>query len=118
MPDVSNLVHETSTTTGSSDLTVAAVNGKRRFSDAFGTGSETNVYFYFISHQTAAEWERGTGHSSGANTLVRDTIVESSNSNNAVSFSSGTKDVVCDIPAELQMRRGQTTALAFGADMP
>ena len=105
MPVPANLIHETSTTTGTGNLTVAAVNGKVRFSDStygFGTGG-SDVFWYFISNQSAAEWEIGTGHMSGANTLVRDTILFSSNSNNAVNFSAGTKDVTNDIPAANQI---------------
>lgn len=102
MPAVANLVHETSTSTGTGNLTIAAVNGKQRFSDAFGTGSTEDVFYYFISNRAAAEWERGTGHMSDANTLVRDTVEESSNSNSAVDFSAGTKDIANDIPAASQ----------------
>lgn len=104
MPAPKNLIHETSTSTGTGNLTVAAVSGKIRFSDAtygFSTGG-TNVFWYFISHRSAAEWEIGTGHMSDANTLVRDTVTFSSNSNSAVNFGAGTKDVTNDIPAEDQ----------------
>lgn len=104
MPAPANLIHETSTTTGTGNLTVVAVNGKVRFSDStygFGTGG-SDAFWYFISNQAAAEWEIGTGSMSDANTLVRDTILFSSNSNNAVDFSAGTKDVTNDIPAANQ----------------
>src|SRR5690606_10094460 len=105
MPAPANLIHETSTTTGTGNLTVAAVNGKVRFSDStygFGTGG-SDVFWYFISNQAAAEWEIGTGHMSDANKLVRDTVLFSSNSNNAVNFSAGTKDVTNDVPAGERM---------------
>ncbi|MDL1862918.1 hypothetical protein FBR04_18100, partial [Betaproteobacteria bacterium PRO7] len=101
MPAPSDLVHQTSTSTGTGNLTLAAVNGKRTFLTAFGTGG-TNTFDYFISNRDAAEWERGTGHEdSGA--LVRDTVIASSNSNNAVNFSAGTKDITNDIPAGEQV---------------
>jgi hypothetical protein len=106
MPAPQNLIHETSTTTGTGNFTLAAVNGKVRFSNStygFGTGG-SNVFDYFISNQSAAEWERGTGHMSDANTLVRDTVVKSSNSDAAVNFGAGTKDVTNDIPAANQAR--------------
>jgi hypothetical protein len=103
MPAPANLVHETSASTGTGDFTVAAVNGKQRFSTAFGTGVTTDVFDYFISNQAAAEWERGAGHMSDANTLVRDTVLESTNSNAAVDFSAGTKDVTNDVPAGNQV---------------
>lgn len=100
-----DLVHENSTTTGTGNLTLAAVNGKVRFSNStygFGTGATTNVFVYYASNRAAAEWEIGAGHMSDANTLVRDTIYLSSNSNAAVSFSAGTKDVTNDVPSWVQ----------------
>src|SRR5690606_34296724 len=108
MPAPANLIHETSTTTGTGNLTLANINGKNNFNTAFGTGG-SNVFDYFISNQSAAEWERGTGHMSDATTLVRDTVIESTNSNNAVNFSAGTKDVTNDIPAANQIRNENST---------
>lgn len=102
MPAVADLVHETSTSTGTGSFTLAAVDGKQRFSTAFSTGSTTNVFYYFISNRNAAEWEAGTGHMAAATTLVRDTIIASSNANAAVDFTAGTKDVANDIPASIQ----------------
>jgi hypothetical protein len=99
MPNPANLVHQTSTTTGTGNFTLSTVNGKNSFSNAFSTGVTTNVFDYYISNRDAAEWERGTGHMSDATTLVRDTVKESTNSNNAVNFSAGTKDVTNDVPA-------------------
>jgi hypothetical protein len=101
---VKNLIHETSSTTGTGNFTVAAVNGKVRFSDAtygFGTGG-SNVFYYFISNRDAAEWEIGTGSMSATNTLVRDTVLGGSNGTSAVNFSAGTKDAVNDLPASMQ----------------
>ena len=103
MAIVSNLVQETSVTTGTGDLTTVAVNGRRTFNTAFGNGATTNVFYYFVSHQSAAEWEVGTGHMSAATTMVRDTVISSSNADAAVNFSAGTKDVVNDIPGVNQM---------------
>lgn len=102
MPAIGDLVHQSSTSTGTGNLTIAAVNGKRNFGDVFGTGGTTNVFHYYVSNRNAAEWEYGTGHMSDATTLVRDTVVLSSNANAAVSFSAGTLDVVNDYPASMQ----------------
>lgn len=102
MPAPSNLVHESSSSTGTGNFTLNNVNGKRSFNTAFGTGG-TDVFDYFISNRDAAEWERGTGHLSTSSTLVRDTVKESSNAGAAVSFSAGTKDVVNDVPAARQV---------------
>lgn len=108
MPAPGDLVHETSSSTGTGNLTLAAVNGKRRFSDVFGTGG-SNVFDYFISNRDAAEWERGTGSMSDANTLVRNTVIASSNSNSAVNFSAGVKDIANDVPAADQVYNPNAT---------
>jgi len=98
MPAYADLVHQTSTTTGAGNLTLTAVNGKRTFLAAFGTGG-TNTFDYYVSNREAAEWERGTGHET-AGALVRDTVLASSNANAAVAFSAGVKDVTNDQPAD------------------
>lgn len=102
MSRIGNLVQETTTSTGTGNLTVTAANGKRTFNTEFGTGATADVFYYFISHQSAAEWEIGTGHLSAATTFVRDTVIASSNADALVNFSSGTKDVVNDLPAIAQ----------------
>lgn len=112
MPDVDNLVYETSTTTGTGNFTVVAVNGKQRLSDAHGTGG-TDVFWYFISSRSAVEWEVGTGHMSDANTLVRDTVYRSTNSDAAVDFAAGTKDVTNAYPAHYRPREGLTATRDF-----
>jgi len=103
MPAPSDLVHETTTSTGTGNLTVTSESGKRTFNTAFGTGG-SNLFDYFISHRTAAEWEIGTGHLSASTTFVRDTVISSSNANAAVNFSAGTKDVTNDVRATNQAK--------------
>lgn len=115
MPDIANLVHEISTSTGTGDFTLASVNGKQTFNDAFSTGG-SDKFYYFISNRDAAEWEYGTGHMSDATTLVRDTVVESSNSNSLVSFSSGEKDLTNDLPAEKQVSSDDLAVVATSGD--
>lgn len=109
MTTTANLVHQSATTTGTSDFTLSAINGKQSFNTAFGNGVTTNVFYYFISNRGAAEWEVGTGHMSDATTLVRDTVIASTNSNNAVNFSAGQKDVTNDLPAERALTIGRHT---------
>jgi len=91
-------VRETSTTTGTGALTLAgAVVGYQTFSSAIGN---TNTTYYAISNPGVAEWEVGIGtYATSGNTLTRTTIIKSSNSNNAVNFSAGTKDVFVTYPA-------------------
>jgi hypothetical protein len=119
MATIDNLVHETSTSTGTGSLTIANVFGKQSFNTAFSTGS-TDVFYYFISNRSAAEWEVGTGHLSAASTLVRDTVIEGSNGGSLVDFGAGTKDVTCDIVATRQINNlGSNLAFSLadaGAD--
>lgn len=110
MPAPGDLIHQTSSTTGTGNFTVAVVNGKRSFNDEYGTGG-TDVFDYYISSADAAEWERGTGHLSATTTLVRDTVIASSNADAAVNFGAGTKNVTNDIPAAKQVPVGK--AMAF-----
>jgi len=99
---VGDLVQEASTTTGAGNFTTTAVNGRRTFSTVFGTGATTNVFRYYIMSRDAAEWEQGLGHMSAVGTLVRDTIIASSNANAIVTFSAGNKDIVNDMSAAQQ----------------
>lgn len=101
MPQIANLVQQSTTSTGTGQLTLTQLNGRQDFHAAFGPGG-TNVFFYFITHRSAAEWELGTGHMQDTATLARDTVLDSSNGGLAVNFSAGDKDVVNDIPAAYQ----------------
>ena len=92
-------VKETTTSTGTGTINLAgAANTFETFVAGIGT---TNKCFYCISHQTANEFEVGIGTVTDASpdTLSRDTIISSSNSDSAVNLSAGTKDVFCTYPA-------------------
>ena len=92
---VNDRVKETSTTTGTGTFTLAgAVLGFETFSSAIGN---TNTTYYSIVNENG-EFEVGLG-TVGAGTLARTTILSSSNSDAAVNFSAGTKDVFCTLPA-------------------
>ena len=88
-------VQETSSTTGTGTLTLGgAVSGYQTFSSAIGN---TNTTYYAIVNDS--EWEVGLGTVS-AGQLSRDTVLESSNANNLVNFSAGTKYVFCTYAAD------------------
>jgi hypothetical protein len=92
-------VKETTTTTGTGTLDLAgATGGFKSFVAGIGT---TNRTYYAIVGRTTTEFEVGLGTVTDASpdTLSRDRVISSSNSNNKVSFSSGTKDVFCTLPA-------------------
>ena len=115
----SDRVKETSTTTGTGNLTLAgAATGFESFNTAFGTDVR---FFYAIVLQSGSEWEVGQGYLSASTTLVRETILQSSNSDAAVNFSSGTKDVFQTFPgriADQVIPRGRVMALANQNWMP
>ena len=95
---INDRVKETTTTTGTGAISLGgAVTGFETF--AAGIGNSNTVY-YCIAHQTAAEFEVGLGTLDGdSSDLTRTTVISSSNSDSAVDFSAGTKDVFCTIPA-------------------
>ena len=97
---INDRVKETSTTTGTGTFNLAgAETGYESFVSGVGTGNTT---YYAIELNAAGEWEVGIGTvtSGSPNTLSRDTIISSSNSDAAVTFSSGTKNVFCTLPAK------------------
>lgn len=89
-------VKETTTTTSTGTYTLAgAVTGYQAFS-VVGDGNTT---YYTVTDGT--NWEVGIGtYTLSGTTLSRDTILASSNSGNAVSWSAGSKDVFLTYPAE------------------
>lgn len=103
---VANLVWETSTTTGTGDLTTSRNGGYQRGNEAFGTTDLTtsNPWIFIVNRDAAAaEWEMRQTYWSAAGTLKRTGAPTlSSNANAAVNFGAGTKDVMSDIPASLQ----------------
>lgn len=95
---VKDRVKETTATTGTGTLTLAgAATGFQAFS-VLGDGSTT---YYAIYDMFTGAFEVGVGtYTLSGTTLSRDTILESSNSGSAVSFSAGSKDVFVTYPAE------------------
>ena len=102
MSSIANFVQQKTVSTGTGALLLSAVTASRGFASAFGIGGN-DMFFYFIRHRSAPEWEVGTGHMADAATLVRDHVISSSSSGAKVAFSAGEKDVVNDIAAERQM---------------
>ena len=96
---INDRVKETSTTTGTGTFSLAgAATGFETFVAGIAT---TNTTYYTIFNQGTTEWEVGLGTVTDAtpDTLSRDTIISSSNSDSAVDFAGGTKDVFCTLPA-------------------
>lgn len=93
-----NRVKETTTTTGTGDLTLAgAATGYQAFDDAF---TDADMLHYLIEDPATGDWEVGTGTFTAPATLERTAVQASSNANAAVSFGAGTKRVSATVAAE------------------
>jgi hypothetical protein len=106
-----NRVRETTTTTGTGNLTLAgAPAGFRTFSAAFDLNINIEYTIEAVdgSGVPTGDWEVGNGYLSGATTFVRDQVMQSSNSGNLVNFSAGTKNIFCSFSARScrQTQRG------------
>tara|TARA_R100001480_G_scaffold100710_1_gene104504 strand:+ start:286 stop:657 length:372 start_codon:yes stop_codon:yes gene_type:complete len=89
-------VKETTTTTGTGTYTLA---GALTGFEAFSQVGDGNTTYYTCTDGTDFETGIGTFTLSGT-TLARTTILQSSNSDSAVSWSSGTRTIFCTLPAE------------------
>ena len=89
-------VKETSTTTGTGAYTLAgAVTGFESF-NSIGNGNTT-----YYACTLGSDFEVGIGtYTASGTTLARTTILQSSNSDNAVDWGAGTKTLFCTQPAE------------------
>ena len=95
---INDRVKVTSTTTGTGAMALgAAVTGFETFAAGIGN---SNTTYYCIFNQGTTEFEVGLGTLDGSSAnLTRTTVISSSNSDAAVNFASGTKDVFCTLPA-------------------
>ncbi len=95
---VNDRVKETSTTTGTGTFDLAgAVSGFETF--VAGIGSSNTTYYAIVNENGEFEVGLGTVTDAATDTLARTTIISSSNSDSAVNFSAGTKNVFCTLPA-------------------
>jgi len=117
MPRFSDRVKDTTTTTGTGNITLSgtAPTGFKAFATAFVVG---DVVYYCISSSSGSEWEVGYGTLTGSTTLVRTQVLASSNSDALVSLSAGTKDVFCTIPGFFMnagLTKGVVAAINIGS---
>ena len=93
---ISDRVKETTATTGTDTYALGgALTGFETFTANLSNGDTT---YYACTDGTDFEVGLGTFTSSGT-TLARTSILASTNSNNAVSWSAGTKTIFCTLPA-------------------
>ena len=94
---VADRVKETTTTTGTGTVTLAGAEVGFQSFAAIGDGNTT---YYAIVDPSSGDWEVGIGtYTASGTTLSRDTVISSSNSGSAVSFSAGSKDVFVTYPS-------------------
>ena len=95
---INDRVKVTSTTTGTGAMALgAAATGFETFAQGIGNNNTT---YYCIFNQGTSEFEVGLGTLDGTSAnLTRTTVISSSNSDAAVNFAAGTKDVFCTLPA-------------------
>lgn len=99
---LADLTGQSSITIGTGNMVCSPLDGLQQFSAIFGTGTG-NPFPYFISNPSAFEWETGIGYMFDSVNLVRSSVVSSSNSNELVNFSVGTKTISNDLPAAYQV---------------
>ena len=93
-------VKQTSTSTGTGTINLTGTEtGFETFVTGIGDG---NSCFYAIANDGTSEFEVGIGTVTDAatDTLSRTTVISSSNSDNLVNFTAGTKTVFCTYPAK------------------
>ena len=95
---VADRVKETTTSTGTGAITLGGAEPNFRTFSSVLSDADTTYYAIIDDNNLAFEVGLGTYASSG-NTITRTTVLASSNSNNAVNFSAGTKDVFINYPA-------------------
>ena len=110
-------VKETTTTTGTGTINLG---GAQTNFETFVAGiGNSNTTYYAIVHRSSAEFEVGLGTITDASpdTLARTTIISSSNSDSAVNFSAGTKDVFCTLPASKAVFEDASSNVTLPADL-
>jgi hypothetical protein len=116
-------VRDTSVTTGSSGdftLGLAGLNGYSSFASRYATGER--VPYCAVQQSTALnEWEVGWGTMSSTAAIARTNVYASSNSDAAVNFSAGTKDIFVPDPANYLRQTRSASQIMFsilGMDYP
>ena len=96
---VADRVKETTTTPGTAAVSLGGAEPNFRTFASVLSNADTTYYAIIDNNNLAFEVGLGTYATSG-NTITRTTVLSSSNSNSAVNFSAGTKDVILTYPAD------------------
>ena len=106
---LANRVKESSTTTGSGTITLGGATGAyQTFSNALSNGDTT--YYTVVNGDN---WEVGLGTYS-SNTLTRDAVLSSSNSNNKINLN-GSSSVFIAYPSEKSVYKDQNNQVVAGS---
>ena len=113
---INDRVKETTTTTGTGAF---ALGGAVQGFETFGTGiGNSNTTYYAIFNPGTSEFEVGLGTLDGSSAnIARTTVISSSNSDNAVDFTAGTKDIFCTMPASKAVIEDASNNVAIGNDL-
>jgi len=113
---IADRVRETTTTTGTGTITLGgAVSNFETFTANL---SNSDTTYYSIVDNTNGTFEVGLGtFTSSGTTLARTTVIASSNSNSAVNFGSGTKDVFITIPATKMIVKDASGNVSIDGDV-
>lgn len=113
-----NWITQTTTTTGTGNLTLSTVSGYPAFSDEFAAGER--FQYQILDDSTGAPIESGVGYLSGG-ALVRERIeatmvsgVYDNSTPTAVSLAAGTKRVICAVSASSAFAAAPGAALVSG----
>jgi hypothetical protein len=116
---LANWVYQTTTTTGTGDLTLATVTNYSTFADQFAIGQP---FYYEILKSDGTPVEVGIGKLSDSTTLQRIAIIQTmvsgvltSVSPTAVNLGAGTYKVVCAIPANAGIVNAVPAAISNAA---
>jgi hypothetical protein len=115
-------VRENTTTTGTGTIDLGGASAGYQAilgaADDFGTINSGDTIYYLILDQVHGDWEvgRGTVTSGSPNTLSRDVVSASSNSNSLVDFKSGTKFVQLRQPEQYAFTQPGNLVFASPAD--
>ena len=117
MPRLDDRVKDTTTSTGTGDITLSGTppTGFKSFNAAFGL----NATFCYVIDDGAGVWEIGIGYLSNSTTLVR-SIFRGSSTGSVINFAAGQKTVFCDaLSAYLERtQRGRTLMMTTGRFTP
>tara|TARA_R100000030_G_C3145468_1_gene96819 strand:- start:16 stop:474 length:459 start_codon:yes stop_codon:yes gene_type:complete len=97
---INDRVKQTTTTTGTGTIDLTGTEtGFETFVAGIGNGVQT---YYAIVHDGTSDFEVGTGTvtDAGTDTLSRQSVISSSNSDALVNFGAGSKTVFCTLPAK------------------